>query len=329
MRKRSAFTLVELLVVIVIIGILAGLTTAAAIGARKRAKIAATVMEIKQLEMACQAYKEKFGEYPPDFAHVAHGTSEVSAAARAIVCRHLARAFPRYTHASSWSDFVADVSNTTTGWGVDPESLTPNEALAFWLGGMPTVDSGVVTAFNGFSADPSNPFNRSASRIKPIFDFNVSNVSLNTTTGGIRYWPSSIVGDKTTGAIAYFRAESDGYVVSYLSGSSRYVAIKTSVDSADADKPTVYPAVDSTLSKPNTLSYVWVNARSIQIFSAGMGGLYATPKEDSDFYPDGSSDVIPSQPIGPYEFPGGDNYNPNTYDDITNFAAGELEDKIP
>ena len=63
--NRKAFTLVELLVVITIIGILTGLVTAAAVAARRRAKIATVVMEVKQLEAACQAYKEKFGEYPP------------------------------------------------------------------------------------------------------------------------------------------------------------------------------------------------------------------------------------------------------------------------
>ena len=77
--SRKAFTLVELLVVITIIGILTGLVTAAAVAARRRAKIATVVMEVKQLESACQAYKEKFGEYPPDFCGLANITLEPSA----------------------------------------------------------------------------------------------------------------------------------------------------------------------------------------------------------------------------------------------------------
>ncbi len=73
-RVRRGFTLVEMLVVITIIGILAGLAIPAVIVARNRAKVGAMVMDIKQLEMACQAYKEKFGEYPPDFAFVPGAT---------------------------------------------------------------------------------------------------------------------------------------------------------------------------------------------------------------------------------------------------------------
>jgi hypothetical protein len=32
--------------------------------------------------------------------------------------------------------------------------------------------------------------------------------------------------------------------------------------------------------------------------------------------------------IGPYEFPTGANYGPATYDDITSFSNGTLEDSI-
>ena len=72
----------ELLVVITIIGILTGLVTAAAVAARRRAKIATVVMEVKQLETACQVYKEKFGEYPPDFAGVMASTERLHATDR-------------------------------------------------------------------------------------------------------------------------------------------------------------------------------------------------------------------------------------------------------
>ena len=53
--RPSAFTLVEMLVVISIIGILAGLVTAAAVVARKRAKIAVVVLELNQLDTALKA----------------------------------------------------------------------------------------------------------------------------------------------------------------------------------------------------------------------------------------------------------------------------------
>ncbi|MDO4550761.1 MAG: prepilin-type N-terminal cleavage/methylation domain-containing protein [Planctomycetia bacterium] len=63
---RKGFTLVELMTVIVIIAILAGLTAGAVNNAIKQARIAAIRAEIGQLEMALSAYYGKYGEYPPD-----------------------------------------------------------------------------------------------------------------------------------------------------------------------------------------------------------------------------------------------------------------------
>ncbi len=63
---RHGFTLVEMLVVVAIIGILAGLITAAATVAIKTAKKAVITMEFTQLDQALKAYKDKYGEYPPD-----------------------------------------------------------------------------------------------------------------------------------------------------------------------------------------------------------------------------------------------------------------------
>jgi prepilin-type N-terminal cleavage/methylation domain-containing protein len=63
--KRQGFTLVELLVVIVIIGILAALITVAVSAAITNARQARILLEIGQLSGAMAQYKVKYGSYPP------------------------------------------------------------------------------------------------------------------------------------------------------------------------------------------------------------------------------------------------------------------------
>ena len=65
---RGGFTLVEMLTVIVIIGILAGLITGATIAARKGVLRGIIIADIKQVDMGLQRYKSEVGELPPDFA---------------------------------------------------------------------------------------------------------------------------------------------------------------------------------------------------------------------------------------------------------------------
>lgn len=66
-RERSAyqaFTLIELLTVIAIIGILAAITFGVSKGVRERANISRAQTELAALATALEAYKRQYGDYP-------------------------------------------------------------------------------------------------------------------------------------------------------------------------------------------------------------------------------------------------------------------------
>jgi prepilin-type N-terminal cleavage/methylation domain-containing protein len=65
LRAWRAFTLVELLVVIAVIGVLAGLGLSVAGGVRKQQYIRTATAELNQIETALDNYKAKYGFYPP------------------------------------------------------------------------------------------------------------------------------------------------------------------------------------------------------------------------------------------------------------------------
>jgi len=64
--RRPAFTLVEMLVVIAIIALLAGIVIPLAGLANKKKIIARAQVTIKSIDLAISQYKNKLGFYPPD-----------------------------------------------------------------------------------------------------------------------------------------------------------------------------------------------------------------------------------------------------------------------
>jgi hypothetical protein len=131
-------------------------------------------------------------------------------------------------------------------------------------------------------------------------------------------WPSNAC-DNGRGPIVYFRAENglytnDGKPVetdpTKIGYNIKRCCLGAYVDSI------VVPAVDWRLSQPP--SYVWMNPKSFQIFCSGLDMTYTTPPE-----------YYQPSPVYPLQYPTGDNYGPNTYDDITNFSNGTLEDAMP
>jgi len=142
----SAFTLTELLVVITIIAILAGLITAA-VNALGRAKQAAITLELQQLGGAVENFKNELGAYPPNGMSNETGYTTISMfnQIQSDFERMFKKAFPRNQEPLGLIRALA--GSTAGGLTGNPTQLLggmrPSEALVFWLG--------------GFSQDPQYP----------------------------------------------------------------------------------------------------------------------------------------------------------------------------
>ncbi|MCS7306704.1 MAG: prepilin-type N-terminal cleavage/methylation domain-containing protein [Thermoguttaceae bacterium] len=232
------FTLVELLVVIVIIGILAGLISTAVIAAMGKAREARVSMEIRNLEIALQTFKDRYGDFPP------------SRWDQATVEPFLRRAFPRYAFkhgANLYNQFKTDLQ---TNAGLTVDSMDAAAALAFWLGGIPD-NTGKP---RGFAKDPENPFRKypdESIRHPPLYEFVQKRLVI--SGGTIRYYPDISGAIEAASPFVYFRASE------YPNVSFRHIG--------GGEDVTITP-----YQNPTTGEYF--NPQTFQIISAGRDNLY-------------------------------------------------------
>jgi prepilin-type N-terminal cleavage/methylation domain-containing protein len=150
LAQRNAFTLVEVLVVISIIGVLAALITPAVFNARLSARNAVIKSEIEMLHMSIMNYRNENGSYPPC---VQLDTSVASGPA----VKHLRRNFPRCRYPAK----QFEIGDNTDVYQV----IHPGNALGFWL--------------CGYTGDPEEPLKPANSR-KKLYDFNDLRFDRNT-----------------------------------------------------------------------------------------------------------------------------------------------------
>jgi len=236
---RRGFTLVELLTVIVIIGILASLITAAVIHAQSAALNAVVATQIGDLSMAVEAYKNEHGEYPPDFTD------------GAAVTRHLRTAFPKY----DYNQFANDLS---TNYNLNLGNFDAASALVFWLGGLPEVKPGGGDPWMpaGFHADPAHPFRPGLPRNKPFYQFKSEQVRRQDGSGSLRIYPQGT----DQGPLVYFRASR-----SAGTGLYGYGGASCSPGGFGVCVPYRAPGAGA-----------WRNQKTFQIISAGADGNFGS-----------------------------------------------------
>ncbi len=346
--RRGGFTLVEILVVITIIGILAGLIIPAVVAARNSARRALIVTEIGQLDMALKEYKNQHGDYPPDF----YGTNlpdgdpriiSVRTPARAAVLRHLRKRFPRLVIPSGTVDEQwALLADELLLYNIRIDMLTPGNALVFWLGGLPETGGG--TKLVGFSANPRNPFDPGTDvdgdgiwergpRVQPLYTFPEERIMGYNQDTGVWGPPPWFGPQGLEMAYVYFKARVDS-----TTGRPEY---GYTIDNGNTFEPYRFPftgfvgnvcrpyldavPVDNNgnpmpmdLENP-ALVRTWKEAKTFQIISAGLNDMF------------GCEDSACAQPGLPFRCTAkGEGFCGlgDEHDNITNFSQGKLEDKF-
>jgi prepilin-type N-terminal cleavage/methylation domain-containing protein len=290
--RRSAFTLVEMLVVLAIIGILAALLLPAVMSAIVRARTAAVAIEVNQLASAIESYKQDKGDYPPNFRDPA------------VIRRHVNKCYPKAdpTYVQSFVTLACDETNNKT-------MIDEGESLVFWLAMTDNDPRYPFLSYLGQAGRTPNPkkyYPFDETRLQGIDgsnnDFVPSYIAKNCQDTFYLYIDSR----------SYDRAsaEADDLAKFTTSGDAadRYAFAEDTSKGVQpywSDSPAI--SVPSGATKTRDL-YKPINPTTFQLICAGLDGEFG-------FQPGADSDVR--------QFPSGTNFNTDDRDNITNFSNGK------
>ena len=316
--QQRAFTLVEMIVVMAIIGVLAAILIPTIRAAMVRAKISAIAADLSNLDAALNQFKEKYQIYPPGWSNL---DLTVPANMNYLV-RSIQKMWPRIT--SNELALFAEIVNHRGSHVPANEpgfEMDAAEALVFWLGGFSEDPNRPFTGFGGpFSGGDRNQDNA-------YFPWDSERL---TETGQIVVYTITLKNGNTYqfkareshDEVAY-GLENDPFPVVLARDTSWPIAYFNSVNYPNASYPPhAYGATtvtghahpyQSDRKLVNGTGYKWIKPNSYQLISAGL---------DEDFGVDswnGTIRLFKRYTSGVF-FQAGD------LDNITNFSGGTLED---
>jgi prepilin-type N-terminal cleavage/methylation domain-containing protein len=161
-KTRTAFTLVELLVVMAILAILVSLLVAAVFKYLELAPQTQTVNDIRQLSVAIESFKTKYNIYPPSSIYLSNSLSDYTANGQTASLSYLSAIWPRL----NWNSVPPiDWSGGQGGIPAGGIILEGDQCLVFFLNGPGGVNG------NGWSVNPTNPTLVTGPRVGPFFEF--------------------------------------------------------------------------------------------------------------------------------------------------------------
>jgi prepilin-type N-terminal cleavage/methylation domain-containing protein len=288
---RSGFTLVELLVVIAIIGVLAAIITPVVFRSMVRAREARIFMEMNQLHMAVETYRQQHNDYPVDFSSIPRHDAAAATAALSTpgnaVPKHFRRAFSRHQE---------NLTNIFVPGNV-VKVPDPAEALVFALAGL--------------SKDPRRPIVSVEKDV--LFPFDTTRLRDVNGNGYLSYFPP----DNPQQPYVYFASgtyDAATYPVLTQEPGQRVGQVlrpfKRRINSGEAQ---------------NALGYA--NPSTFQILAAGVQSEFGTVFVDENngrpihavfkVFPTGEPDNLDTDTV--FVEP----YSREDYDSISNFSEGK------
>lgn len=178
--RRAAFTIIELLMVIVVIAVLVAFLLPAVQSARIRARVVQVKADISTIDSAVSRFKADFLIEPPSgiVLYENHSDWATNATLPAVVKSRsiLRQLWPQF-------DFTLDRDINLNGTTTETFILAGAECMVFFLGGAPLLqdtngngvrDAGETLTPNGFSKNPVNPFAPGGNRQGPYYEFNTA-----------------------------------------------------------------------------------------------------------------------------------------------------------